>query len=108
MQIIYDLIVLVLLVISFAAGMAIDNRYHEKTSFEVKDALERQYLRLRAKADADDPCKPYGTPQIFQPIPLRYNTGDFDGDRPINEEFMDRLKTNKQASVKISKANISK
>lgn len=43
----------------FLAGMAIANHYNDKAALECKDALERQYLRLRARADADDPCKPY-------------------------------------------------
>lgn len=43
----------------FAAGMFVANRYNDRASADRKDALERQFLRLRAHADADDPCKPY-------------------------------------------------
>lgn len=106
MQIVYDLIVLVLLIISFASGIALDSRYHEKASMEVKEALEKQFLRLRAKADADDPCKPYGTPQIYSPIPL--NTGDYDGDGPINQSFMDQLKKTGKAKTAFRKSDIAK
>jgi len=90
-----DIIVLCLIVLSFVAGLRLDNYYHEKAERERKDALERQFVRLRAKADADDPVRPYGTPQILQPIPINYQpqTG------PITQEFMDELKATGKAKT---------
>lgn len=43
----------------FFLGMAVANRYNNIAQQDQKDALERQYMRLQARADADDPCKPY-------------------------------------------------
>ena len=107
MQIIDNLIIVSLIILAFIAGMKIDNHYHEKEDMSVKDALEKQFLRLRAKADADDPCRPYGTPQIFRPIPRP--TGDFDGDNfPIKQEFMDELKTTGRAKTTLRKSNLTK
>lgn len=111
MQILDNLIIVSLIILAFIAGMKIDSRYHEKADIRVKDALERQFLRLRAKADADDPCRPYGTPQIFHPLPRPaiQNTGDFDGDNfPIKQEFLDELKTTGKAKTTIRKSDISK
>lgn len=96
----------VLIVAAFIAGMRLDNYYQQKSAKEVKEALERQFVRLRAKADADDPCRPYGTPQWVQPIPL--NTGDFDGDGPIGQEFMQELKTSGKAKTSFRKSDLAK
>jgi hypothetical protein len=109
MQILDNLIIIALIVSAFLTGMYISGRYNAKTSMAVKDALERQYLRLRAKADADDPCRPYGTPQVFHPIPRP--TGDYDGDeelRPITPDFMDHLKENGRAATKFCKSDLVK
>ena len=43
----------------FVFGLIIANHYNDKAECQKKDALERQYLRLKAHTDADDPCKPY-------------------------------------------------
>jgi hypothetical protein len=107
MQILDNLIIVSLIILAFIAGMKIDSRYHEREDISVKDALERQFLRLRAKADADDPCRPYGTPQVFHPIPKP--TGDFDGDNfPIKQDFLDELKSTGRAKTTIRKSDISK
>ena len=110
MQILDNLIIILLIVTSFMSGMAIANKYNRKAEREKRDALERQFLRLKAKADADDPCKPYTAPNFtyVPPAPLP-NTGDYDGDPPpINTEFMDRLKKNGKAAVKFNRADIAK
>lgn len=108
MQIIDNLLILTLIVSSFIAGMKLERFYNREAQRNIKEALEKQFLRLRAKADADDPCKPYGTPQIFQPIPIQYNTGDFDGDGPINQQFMDNLKATGHAKTSFRKSDIAK
>ena len=82
MQLVDNLIIILLVVGSFMAGMTIANRYNRAATRDTKDALERQFVRLKAGADADDPVKPYAaagyefTP--LQPVP----TGDYDGDPP--------------------------
>lgn len=43
----------------FIFGLVVANHYNDKAEYLKKDALERQFLRLKAHADADDPCKPY-------------------------------------------------
>ena len=73
--------------LSFSAGMMVANRYNERAVLMQKDALERQYVRLVARADADDPCKPYRP--AFSPSQLN--------------EFESRLKTNGQATVQLNK-----
>lgn len=104
MQILDNLIIVSLIVLSFIAGLRVDNRYHVNALADKKDALERQYIRLRAKADADDPCKPYGKPLFPQPIPVIHNAGDTDGDQLINQQFMDHLQKNGRASTKLNKS----
>ena len=43
----------------FLFGMLIANHYNDRAEVMKRDALEKQFLRLRAHADADDPCRPY-------------------------------------------------
>jgi len=81
MDILDNFLILFLHVVCFAAGVMLANKYHREQDMAVKDALERQYLRLRAGADADDPAKPYVAQRKFRVMP----TGDFDGDElPVN------------------------
>lgn len=108
MQIIDNLIIISLIVLSFIAGLKIDNRYHTNALADKKDALEKQFVRLRVRADADDPCRPYGVPSFPQPIPMVRNTGDFDGDGPINGAFMNELKTTGRAKTTFRKSDIAK
>jgi hypothetical protein len=111
MQILDNLIILSLIVGAFFAGMYISSRFNMKSAIEVKDALEKQYLRLRAKADADDPCRPYVAPRVLQSMPRPVATGDYDGDeelRPITPAFMDHLKANGKAATKFCKSDIAK
>lgn len=69
--------------------MAVANHYNNRAALMQKDALERQFVRLVARADADDPCKPYQ--QAFSPSQLN--------------AFETRLKTNGQATVQLNKKN---
>ena len=43
----------------FIFGLLVANHYNDRAEFLKRDALEKQFLRLKAHADADDPCKPY-------------------------------------------------
>ena len=70
----------------FLAGLFVANYYNDKASAGTKDALERQFLRLRAHADADDPCRPYKSSVTVLP-----------------EGFEETLRTNKQATAILSK-----
>jgi hypothetical protein len=101
MQILDNLIIITIHVLCFVAGMKIANHYHAIADADKKDALERQFLRLRVKADADDPCRPYIAPRAVAPL---QKSGDYDGDNcPIPPEFMERLKENGKASMKVAK-----
>ena len=105
MEILDTFLILLLILLSFIAGLRLDNHYHEIARRQEKEALEKQFLRLRARADSDDPCRPYGTPQVFAPV----NTGDFDGDAgPISESFMNELKTNGKAKTSFRKSDLTK
>lgn len=111
MKILDNLIIVTLHVLCFIAGLKVANYYNRKAQLETKEALEKQFLRLRVRADADDPCKPYIGPQVVRyntQVPL--NTGDTDGDnlRPITPEFMEHLKQNGQAATKFRKSDIAK
>jgi len=99
MQIVDNLIIMLLHVLCFVAGMKIANHYNNKAALEKKDALERQFVRLQTRSDADDPCRPY-----LRPL----NTGDPDGDSPIGDSFMQSLKEHGKAAVRFRKSDIAK
>lgn len=91
MPILNAVIILCLLILSFIAGLRLDNYYHMKASAAQKDALERQFIRLRACADADDPVKPYGARPVLN---------------PISQEFMDELQATGRAKTSFRKSDL--
>ena len=103
MGIIDNLIIIALIVGAFIGGLKLSDRYHDNENIRVKEALERQFLRLKTKMDADDPCKPYV--RCYTPI---QPTGDYDGDGPISPEFMKELKETGKAKTVIKKADIER
>ena len=118
MQILDNLIIILLHVACFIAGIKLANYYNEKAIREQKDALQKQYVRLAARSDADDPCqpymtpdgpcKPYGTPDYYPENPDCYPTGNTGGDnQPITPEFMDELRQNGRAKVSFRKSDVS-
>ena len=92
MGIIDNMIIVTLHVLCFIAGLKLANWYHANAERDRKDALERQFVRLQTRSDADDPCKPYVFPA---PIVAPSNNG-FDD---VKEQFADRLKKNGQATA---------
>lgn len=96
-----NILVIGLIIASFIAGLRLDNYYHTKAAISQKEALEKQFVRLRANADADDPVRPYGTPQNITPIPVSYSA-------PISDEFMNELKTSGQAKTTFRKSDLAK
>ena len=92
----------ILMFAAFFAGIALANWYNDKAQAALKEAIERQYLRLRAGADADDPCKPYVFTQQnvkpADPIP---------GYGPISPEFMDELRATGKARTQFNKSEVS-
>lgn len=104
MQILDNLIIIFLHIACFVAGIALANYYNDKATREQKDALEKQYLRLISRSDADDPVKPYLAPSQYRAYP----SGDTDGDaQPITQEFMDELRQNGRAKVSFRKSDVS-
>ena len=99
MTLVGNIAVLVGLILSFIAGLRLDNYYHTRAAFDKKDALERQFIRLQARADADDPCKPYGVRQFSQPVPVAPT-------QPISPEFMAELQTNGKAKTSFRKSDV--
>lgn len=98
-MIINYLLILLLAVISFAAGLRLDNYYRNKAYKECKRALEDQFIRLQTYRDADDPRRPYISP---------LNQGDPDGDGPINESFMHDLRTKGFAKTTFRRSDLAK
>ena len=86
-----NILVLLLVVLSFIAGLRLDNYYHAKAAADKKDALERQFIRLRAQADADDPCQPY----------MRRTENMYPIAPQIDQNFMEHLQKNGRATTKL-------
>lgn len=80
------IVVLVLIVCSFVAGLKLSGWYHRQAEQERQYALEKQYVRLRANADADDPVGPYVSRRKMQLPP----------------EFEEKLKRNGRATVSLN------
>ena len=66
-------------VAAFWFGLKTGERHAYEINMAVTDALNRQYVRLMAGVDADDPNKPYVVP----------------------EKFYDKLQTSGQAVMKL-------
>lgn len=87
--------------------MKISDRYNAQAEIKQKEALEKQYMRLKVYRDADDPCKPYLAPRAV-PIPMtKLKSGDFDGD-PIPQSFIDELKATGKAKTSFRKSDVAK
>lgn len=52
-------IMLFLIIGAFIAGLQLSGSFHKQAEEDKRYALERQYVRLKANADADDPVGPY-------------------------------------------------
>lgn len=74
-----------LIVASFIAGLKLSTWYYRQAEEDKRYALERQFLRLRASADADDPAGPY--------VPRRRIK--------LSPQFEEKLKTNGRATVSL-------
>lgn len=51
--------IILLVAVSYYAGMRTANWYNDRAAQEQKDALERQYARIRTGSDYYDPVGPY-------------------------------------------------
>ena len=109
MQILDNFLILAIHVLCFIAGIKLANYYNRQAKLDIKDALERQFVRLRTRSDADDPCKPYVHHGFVQTVPVTpvYPSGDYDGDGPISPEFMEQLRQNGSAKTSFRKSDLS-
>lgn len=80
------IITLFIIICSFIAGLILAERFHRQAEEDRRYALERQYLRIKANADADDPVGPYVSKHKMQLPP----------------EFEKRLRQNGRATVSIN------
>ena len=92
-MIVYSVATLILIILSFISGLKLSDHYHKVSDAEKKYALEKQYLRLKAGMDADDIMQPYVAP------PDKRNF-------TVPSEFINRLQTTGNASMRITKNNI--
>lgn len=83
MGIVYSLILIACMILSFWAGKSISDRYHDREEINIRYALEKQFVRLRAGVDADDPAKPY----VAKPV--------------VDQVFMDRLRKSGKAVKRV-------
>ncbi len=92
MNVLYPAVTFILIVAAFIAGLKLSDYYHAIALAERKYALEKQYVRLQAGMDADDPVQPYVA------SPDKHNFA-------VSPEFIDRLRTNRSASMRVDKPN---
>jgi hypothetical protein len=106
MQILDNFLILAIHILCFIAGIKLADKYHAQAKTDLKNALERQFLRLKTHSDADDPCRPYK----FASVPV-FNQGDLDGDErlsPIPPEFMENLHNDGFAKTSFKKSDLTK
>ena len=95
----------------FLAGLIVANHYNDKSLADTKDALERQFLRLQAHADADDPCKPYKANSkcgVWLPAPVVAPREFGEPEDVLPQQFEDTLKTTGQATALLKNKRNSK
>lgn len=80
------LITLVLIVCSFISGIMLSEKFHRQAEEDRRYSLEKQFLRLKANADADDPVGPYVSRNKIQLPP----------------EFEEKLRRNGRATVSLN------
>ena len=77
--------VLGMIIIAFTAGLKLSGYFYKRAEEEKEYALQRQFVRLKAGADADDPVGPYVPRRKYQLPP----------------EFGERMKQNGRATVSV-------
>ena len=80
------LITLGIIVLSFVAGLKLAGYYYRTAEQEREYALQKQFVRIKANADADDPVGPYVPRQKYQLPP----------------EFEERLRENGRATASLN------
>lgn len=83
---------------SFWTGKRFADNYNDTAAQRQKEALERQYMRLRVHMDADDPCKPYVAAH-----PVRQSRSEVFKDKELLAQFENQMKENGQATALLNK-----
>lgn len=89
-EFLFAVIALAISAVSFFCGLKLSDHYHSISAYEQKIALQKQYARLRAGVDADDPAQPY----VYVPPRRRFS---------VPKEFADHLKANGSATIAVDK-----
>ena len=79
---------------SFWSGKHFSDCYHALHAQRQKEALERQYARLIAHMDADDPCKPYIASQ-----PVKQTRTEAFADKELLAQFENKMKEDGKATA---------
>lgn len=93
----------VLFIVSFSAGVLYAEHNAKVMRQEINMALQRQYYRLKAGVDADDPVQPYGDSVAEQQI--EYNNRKGREPFRITEDFVTKMKENGRATTMIKKTS---
>lgn len=84
-ELVYVFAALFISAASFFCGVRLSDRYHEQKEREIRNALQKQFVRLKAGVDSDDPVQPYVAPEPEK----KYS---------VSHEFIRRLRTNGSAT----------
>lgn len=110
MQILDNFLIIVLHVLCFAAGVKLANWYNKNSRRELKEELQRQYLRLKTNMDADDPCRPYMmSVEQVAPVPdmqPKVYKHPANSKQPISPQFMEQLQQTGQAKTQFRKSEL--
>ena len=99
MKILDILFAVILVAASFFCGACFSDYFNRRAHNEQRAALERQYLRIQAGSDADDPCRPY---VYTRPTPVVQNILN-----PVDNQFMDELHSRGRAKKKFRKSDLT-
>lgn len=94
-DLLYAIVLLVVSAISFFCGLKLSDRYHSIAAYEQKAALQKQFVRLNAGVDADDPAQPY----VYVP-PMKKRRFS------VDQNFVDRLRTNGSATIAVDNPQV--
>jgi hypothetical protein len=92
-DLIYAFALLLVGALSFFLGLKLSDRYHDQAAYEQKIALQKQYARLTAGVDADNPAQPY----VYTP-PRRRKFS-------VDKSFIEHMQKNGSATVRVNQTD---
>jgi len=93
MEFLYCFITFLLVIGSFCCGIKLSDHYHRIAEETRRYALEKQYSRLLAGCDADDPVQPYVAPPVHK---RRFQ---------VTPEFEQTFRQNGSATMQVGNQN---